>query len=109
MRPFVEVMYHKKASYDILINYGKQLCMGSEYDEESCYKYFVPQLLMFFVRFLDIYDRSLEGHLVEDYIKGLPHRMAVCFTLFPFLFLFLSPFRFSPLLFSYSFLSLFLF
>jgi len=57
--------------------------MGTEYDVENCYNYFVPQLIMFFIRFLDIYDKSLEGALVEDYLKGLPHRMAVRASPFP--------------------------
>lgn len=48
-----------------------EFCMKEGYDQEMCYKYFMPQLLLFFLRFLHIYDGSLQGALVPDYLHHL--------------------------------------
>ena len=53
--------------------------MGNDYDQDMCSRYFVPQLRLYFLRFLDIYDRALEGMPISDYIRNLPHRRAVLY------------------------------
>jgi len=36
---------------------------------EACHQYFYPQLILFLLRFLDIYDQSMQGNTVKEYLK----------------------------------------
>eukprot|EP01125_Pyxidicula_operculata_P000814 TRINITY_DN1071_c0_g1_i3.p2 TRINITY_DN1071_c0_g1~~TRINITY_DN1071_c0_g1_i3.p2 ORF type:complete len:410 (+),score=81.13 TRINITY_DN1071_c0_g1_i3:2703-3932(+) len=42
--------------------------LGDTYDKTACKNYFYPTMLLFLLRFLDVYDQSLEGKTVEEYI-----------------------------------------
>ncbi len=54
-----------------------QTCLGEGYDKEACGKYFLPQLLLYFLRFLDIYDNSLKGALMDNYLEELKRMQMV--------------------------------
>jgi hypothetical protein len=54
-----------------------QTCLGAGYDKEACGKYFLPQLLLYFLRFLDIYDNSLKGALMDNYLEELKRMQMV--------------------------------
>lgn len=53
------------------MNFFCETCLGAGYDKEACGKYFLPQLLLYFLRFLDIYDNSLKGALMDNYLEEL--------------------------------------
>lgn len=57
--------------------YHHQTCLGAGYDKEACGKYFLPQLLLYFLRFLDIYDNSLKGALMDNYLEELKRMQMV--------------------------------
>eukprot|EP01122_Echinamoeba_exundans_P017064 TRINITY_DN8864_c0_g1_i2.p1 TRINITY_DN8864_c0_g1~~TRINITY_DN8864_c0_g1_i2.p1 ORF type:complete len:476 (+),score=113.90 TRINITY_DN8864_c0_g1_i2:54-1430(+) len=55
-----------------LIEIGK-LILADKFELESFISCFLPPMMLLFLRFFDIYDTALQGHLVEDYLQKLDH------------------------------------
>jgi len=49
------------------------ILLGPNYDLHHCRLDFYPQLILWFLRFLDIYDRSLQGYSVAAFLQRLKH------------------------------------
>lgn len=45
--------------------------LEDNFNKTQCIDHFYPQLFLYFLRFLDVYDKSLEGYTVETYLKNL--------------------------------------
>jgi len=47
-----------------------QELLGENFNKEQCMQYFLPQLIPFYMRFFHVYDSSLQGETVEDYLAN---------------------------------------
>ncbi len=60
------------AKNDRLIEIGKSI-LADKFELDSFISCFLPPMMLLFLRFFDIYDTALQGHLVEDYLQKLDH------------------------------------
>jgi len=44
--------------------------LGVDYSVSKCCKYFYPQLILLFINIIDLYDQSLKGRTVEEFMKN---------------------------------------
>ena len=47
----------------------RALLLGPGYDEDDCEHLFLPQMFIFWLRLLNIYDSAMKGQTVEDYMN----------------------------------------
>jgi hypothetical protein len=46
------------------------------YDEQMCKEYFLPQLLLYFLRLFNLYDFTLQGYTLESFKRhGIPNNV----------------------------------
>jgi len=47
-----------------------KMFLGEGYNVKKCLKHFYPQLILFFLKFIDVYDQSLKGRTVEEFMTN---------------------------------------